>query len=57
MASSVVCWQCGAERNCFPIPNARILSPLIRRKKDEENDQLAQRPAFLECFFGRSSAS
>jgi hypothetical protein len=57
MASSDVCWQCGASRNCFPIPNARILSPLIRRKKDEENDQLAERPAFLECFFGRSSAS
>jgi len=49
MASSDVCWQCGASRNCFPIPNARILSPLIRRKKDEENDQLAG--VLLRAFF------
>jgi hypothetical protein len=38
----------------FPIPNAAFCrpQPLLRRKKEQENGQLAQRPAFLECSSG-----
>jgi hypothetical protein len=39
----------------FSYSKCRILSPtalLLRRKKEQENGQLAQRPAFLECSSG-----